>query len=252
MKPLLKIKGLRKEFGGIVALQAVDFQLHSDCIKAIIGPNGAGKTTIFNVISGIYSPTRGEVWFKGEHIENLFSHLITAKGIARTFQNVQVFGNMSVLENVMVGCHSRTTSGFFPCIFKTRKNKREEKRIYSRARELLQFVGLEEEKYLFPSSLTFHQQRLIEIARALAADPELILLDEPVAGLNAKETIEMGELVYKIKQRGASVLLVEHDMDLVMDISQEVVVLDSGMVIAEGTPKEIQNNEEVIATYLGE
>ncbi len=252
MEPLLRIRGLRKEFGGIVALQGIDFSIKSNYIKAIIGPNGAGKTTIFNIISGIYFPSKGYVWFKEERIDNLTPHEITARGISRTFQNVQVFNNMSILENVMVGCHSWTESGFFSCIFKTRKNRKEEKRIYSKAMQLLEFVGLSEKKSLFPSSLTFHQQRLVEIARALATDPELLLLDEPVAGLNTKETIRMGELICRIKERGISVLLVEHDMDLVMDVSQEIVVLNSGKVIAEGTPREIQNDEKVIATYLGE
>ena len=252
MAPLLKIKGLRKEFGGIVALQGVDFSVSSNYIKAIIGPNGAGKTTIFNIISGIYLPSRGEVWFKEERIDALSPHRIAARGITRTFQNVQVFNNMSVLENVMIGCHSRTTSGFLSCILKTRKNYREEKKISSRALQLVEFVGLEEKRTLFPSSLTFQQQRLVEIARALATDPDLLLLDEPVAGLNVRETIKMGELIHRIKEEGVSVLLVEHDMDLVMDISEEVVVLNSGRVIAEGSPTEIQNDEKVIATYLGE
>jgi len=252
MGPLLKISNLGKDFGGIVALQGVNFSVNSNYIKAIIGPNGAGKTTIFNIISGVYPPTSGGVWFKGERIDNLSPHIIAKKGISRTFQNVQVFPNMSVLENVMVGLHPQTTSGFFSCIFKTKKNRREERRIYSKAIELLEFVGLAEKRFLSPSSLTFQQQRLVEIARALATDSELLLLDEPAAGLNVRETIQMGELIYKIKQKGISVLLVEHDMDLVMDISEEIVVLNSGEVIAEGTPDRIQNDEKVIAVYLGE
>lgn len=252
MDCLLKIDKLRKEFGGIIALQGVDFLVSSNCIRAIIGPNGAGKTTIFNIVSGIYPPTSGGVWFKGERIDNLSPHLIAEKGVSRTFQNIQVFHNMSVLENVMVGSHPQTTSGFLSCIFKTGKNSNEEKKIYSRALHLLDFVGLAEKRSLFPSSLTFHQQRLIEIARALATGSELLLLDEPAAGLNIKETIRMGKLIFEIKQMGVSVLLVEHDMDLVMDISEEIVVLNSGKLIAEGTPEKIQADEKVIATYLGE
>jgi len=250
-KFLLRVENLRKEFGGIVALEKVSFSVNSNLIKAIIGPNGAGKTTIFNIVSGIYSPTKGKVLFKEERIDNLSPHLIAKKGISRTFQNLQIFPNLTVIENVMVGCHPWTKSGFLSCILKTGKNRREEKKIYERAEELLKFVGLAEKKSLFPSSLTFHQQRLVEIARALATEPELILLDEPAAGLNARETIDMAELIYKIKEKGICVLL-EHDMDLVMDISQEVVVLDSGRVIAEGEPESIQKNEEVIAIYLGE
>ncbi|MCD6574423.1 ABC transporter ATP-binding protein [Candidatus Aerophobetes bacterium] len=252
MNPLLRIEDLRKEFGGIVALEGVSFTVIPNIIKAIIGPNGAGKTTIFNIISGIYSPSKGKIWFKEERIDKLSSHLIAMRGISRTFQNVQIFNNMTVLENVMIGCHPWTRSGFFSCVFKTKGNYKEEKKIYSRAMELLEFVGLADKRSLFPSSLTFQQQRLIEIARALATNPELILLDEPAAGLNARETIKIAELIYRIKEEGISILLVEHDMDLVMDISQEIIVLNSGRVIAEGNPREVQNNEKVIATYLGE
>lgn len=252
MISFLRISRLRKEFGGILALQGVDFSMDSHHIKAIIGPNGAGKTTIFNIISGIYSPTSGGVWFKGERIDTLSPHIIAGRGISRTFQNVRVFYNMSVLENVMVGCHPQTEAGFFSCIFKTGRNRREEKKVYSRALELLEFVGLEEKRFLSPSSLNFHGQRLVEVARALATGSELLLLDEPAAGLNVKEAIQMGQLICKIKQMGVSVLLVEHDMDLVMDISEEIVVLNSGKVIAEGIPEDIQADERVIATYLGE
>jgi len=235
MDKMLRISRLRKEFGGIIALQGVElalqgveFSMESNNIKAIIGPNGAGKTTIFNIISGIYSPTEGEIWFKGERIDRLRPHLIAARGISRTFQNVQVFANMSVLERL------------------------EEKKIRSRALELLEFVGLKEKADIPAHSLTFHEQRLVEIARALATGPELLLLDEPAAGLNLRETKQMGELICRIREMGISVLLVEHDMDLVMGISEEIVVLNSGQVIAEGTPREIQNNEKVIAAYLGE
>jgi len=252
MDKMLRISRLRKEFGGIIALQGVEFSMESNNIKAIIGPNGAGKTTIFNIISGIYSPTEGEIWFKGERIDRLKPHLIAARGISRTFQNVQVFANMSVLENVMVGCHPWTRSEFLACIFKPRKTRLEEKKIRSRALELLEFVGLKEKADIPAHSLTFHEQRLVEIARALATGPELLLLDEPAAGLNLRETKQMGELICRIREMGISVLLVEHDMDLVMGISEEIVVLNSGQVIAEGTPREIQNNEKVIAAYLGE
>ncbi len=251
MNSLLKVVELRKKFGGVVALDGVSFSLSNNCIKAIIGPNGAGKTTIFNIISGVYSPSSGKILFKGERIDRLRAHLIVKKGISRTFQNVQVFPNMTTVENVMVGLHSRTKSEFLACIFKLRSARREERKIYSRAMELLEFVGLQEKANRPVDTLTFHQQRLVEIARALATEPVLLLLDEPAAGLNIKETQQMAKLIYKIKEMGISILLVEHDMDLVMDISEEVVVLNSGKVIAEGTPREIQNNEKVIATYLG-
>jgi len=251
MNSLLKVVELRKKFGGVVALDGVSFSLSNNCIKAIIGPNGAGKTTIFNIISGVYSPSSGKILFKGERIDRLRAHLIVKKGISRTFQNVQVFPNMTTVENVMVGLHSQTKSEFLACIFKLRSARREERKIYSRAMELLEFVGLQEKANRPVDTLTFHQQRLVEIARALATEPVLLLLDEPAAGLNIKETQQMAELIYKIKEMGISILLVEHDMDLVMDISEEVVVLNSGKVIAEGTPREIQNNEKVIATYLG-
>jgi len=252
MAQILRVKGLRKRFGGIVALQGVDFSLDFKYIEAIIGPNGAGKTTIFNIISGLYPPTGGEIWFKGERIDRLKPYFIAKKGISRTFQNVQIFDDMSVLENVMVGCHTWSRSEFLACIFKFKRARREEKKIYSKAKNLLEFVGLQDKADTLASSLTFHQQRLVEIARALATDPELILLDEPVAGLNSRETRQMGELISRIKEMGISVLLVEHDMDLVMEISQQIVVLNSGKVIAKGTPHQIQNDEKVIAAYLGE
>ncbi len=252
MEKILEADNLKKEFGGILALRGVSFSMKPNTIKAIIGPNGAGKTTIFNIISGIYSPSGGKIWFKKERIDRLNSHLIATRGISRTFQNVQIFGNMTALENVMVGCHPWTGSEFLACIFKTRRARLEEKKVHLRARELLEFVGLAGKENVLASQLTFHQQRLVEIARALATQPELLLLDEPAAGLNLKETQEMANLISKIRQKGISVLLVEHDMDLVMGISEEIVVLNSGEVIAEGTPREIQSNEKVIAAYLGE
>lgn len=251
MSHLLSVRGLRKRFGGIVALEGVNFSLENNRIKAIIGPNGAGKTTIFNIISGIYPPTNGEVWLGKERMDRLKPHLIAEKGISRTFQNVQVFANMSTLENVMVGFHPRTRAGFVSCTFKFRKAQKEEQKITTRSLELLEFVGLKDKANIPVGNLTFHQQRLVEMARALATRPKIILLDEPVAGLNMRESRQMGNLIRKIKQMGISVLLVEHDMDLVMDISEEVLVLNSGEVVAEGTPREIQNDEKVIDAYLG-
>ena len=249
---LLEARELRKEFGGIVALQGIDFSVERHQIKAIIGPNGAGKTTVFNLVSGLYAPTGGEIWFEGRRIDDLPAHEVAARGVSRTFQSIQIFNNLTILENIMVGCHSWTRSGFFSCLVRTRRSVREERLIERSAHEFLDFVGVTKKHDSFQSGLTFHQQRLVEIARALATKPRLVLLDEPAAGLNARETVEIGELIVRIRETGVAVLLVEHDMDLVMDISDNIVVLDFGQVIAVGTPREVRSNPRVIATYLGD
>ncbi len=252
MNPILEVIGLRKEFGGIIALAGVDFKVDNHQIKAMIGPNGSGKTTLFNVISGLYHPTSGVIKFKNSKINGLKPHLIAKKGICRTFQNVQIFENMSVLENIMIGRHCRTKSEFLSATIKSRRARNEERDIRVFAQEMLTFVGLEAKASGSTSNLNIQEQRLLEFARALATEPELLLLDEPASGLSIRETEDMAELIRRIRDKGITILLVEHDMSVVMEISDEVVVLNSGEVLAEGTPKEIQNNEEVIVAYLGE
>lgn len=252
MNPILQAEKLEKRFGGVIAVDGIDFKVNSHQIKAIIGPNGAGKTTIFNLISGIYSPTSGTIKFKQHKITGLKPFVIAQKGISRTFQNVKVFGNMTVLENVMVGRHCRTSSELFAAVLNLKRTRAEEKRTQEYSLEMLSLVGLEDKKDEMASSLAFQQQKLLEFARALATEPELILLDEPAAGLSIPEADEMAQLIYRIREMGVTILLVEHDMGLVMEVSDEMVVLNTGQVIAEGTPRQIQNNEAVIAAYLGE
>lgn len=252
MNSILQVERLEKKFGGVMAIDGVDFQVNPRQIKAIIGPNGAGKTTLFNLISGIYPPTSGTIRFKQRNINGLKPYVIAEKGVSRTFQNVQVFQNMSVLENVMVGRHCRTRSELFAAIANLRKVRVEEKRIQEYSLEMIHFVGLEAKRDEAASNLTFQQQKLLEFSRALATEPELLLLDEPVAGLSVPEAEKMAQLIYRIQESGITILLVEHDMGLVMEVSDEVVVLNYGRVIAQGTPGEVQNDEAVIAVYLGE
>ncbi|MCD6317792.1 ABC transporter ATP-binding protein [Candidatus Aerophobetes bacterium] len=252
MNTILEVIGLRKEFGGITALDGVNFKVSNHQIKAIIGPNGAGKTTLFNIICGLYYPTSGIIKFKNSKINGLKPYLIAKKGICRTFQNIQIFENMSVLENVMIGRHCRTKSEILPAMIKLKKTRYEEREARAFAQEMLAFVGLETKAFKLSSNLNIREQRLLEFARALATEPELLLLDEPASGLNIRETEAMTELICKIRDSGVTILLVEHDMSVVMEISDEVIVLNSGKVLAEGTPEKIQNNEAVIAAYLGE
>ena len=251
-KPLLEIRNVKKSFGGIRAVDGVSFEVNPGRIKAIIGPNGAGKTTLFNLISGLYPLDSGEIRFKGRRISGLKPHRIASMGIVRTFQNVRLFPEMTVLENVMVGAHRLGKSGFLASIFKLPGTVREERRIREIAMEMLEFVGLADQADLPAGELPLGRQRLVELARALAARPELLLLDEPAAGLNIKETEELGELIVRIRERGVTIALIDHDMSLVMDISDEVVALNEGRKIAEGTPEEIRTNPLVIKAYLGE
>jgi len=249
---LLETESLSKSFGGVHAVQEVSFSVRQGQIKGIIGPNGAGKTTLFNLITGVYRPDRGSIRFDGERCAGLAPHQMAERGIARTFQNVELFERMSVLENVMVGRHPRTRAGFISAAFRLGGARGEERLIREKALEILGFVGIVDKAEWVSSALPFGLQRVLEIARALATEPRLLLLDEPASGLNAVETRDLGRLLGRIRDRGITVLLVEHDMSLTMEICDEILVMDYGRRLAEGTPREIQRHPQVIAAYLGE
>ncbi len=250
-KPILVLNNIWKSFGGMMSLSDVSISVPRNRIKAVIGPNGAGKTTLFNIISGALNPNKGSIIFEGQPINGLPSHKRTFLGIGRTFQTVKLFKQMSVRENVMVGRHCRSSSEFFSCGLRFPKSRIEEKKIAERADAELDFVGAYDMKNQVAGSLPIGLQKTVEVARALATDPKLILLDEPAGGLNDKETERFSELIKKIQERGITVLLVEHDMRLVMNISDEIAVLNYGEKIAEGAPEAIKNNKKVIEAYLG-
>lgn len=249
---MLRLNGITKNFGGLTALEDVSFSMNESSITGIIGPNGAGKTTLFNIVTGLYTQTKGEVFLAGEKISFLNTEELAKKGLVRTFQNVELFRQMTVLENVMVGLHTKSRSGILSSAFKLPGQIKEEKYIREKSMAWLDFTGLAGLSDLTAGNLPFGKGRLLEISRALAAEPKIILMDEPAAGLNSKETNELASLIRKIRQSGVTVVLVEHDMDLVMDICESIVVLNLGKKLAEGTPREIQENPEVISAYLGE
>jgi len=249
---ILEVRDLAKHFGGVRAVDGVSCRVPEGMIYAVIGPNGAGKTTFFNCLNGIEKPTSGSILFDGADITGLAPHRVASLGVARTWQTIQLFEHMTALENVMVGLHSRTRAGMLASMLRLPRHWRTERQARSEALARLDQLGIAELAGQHPGALPFLKQRRIELARALASEPRLLLLDEPAAGLNSRETAELGELIHSIRESGVTVVLVEHDMSLVMEISDRVFVLDHGTPVMEGTPREVQEDPRVIAVYLGE
>ena len=249
---ILEVKDLSRAFGGLQAVNKVSFSVRKDTIKALIGPNGAGKTTLFNLVSGMLPPDSGSILFNSLPIQGLKSYQIATRGMARTFQHIKLFPKMSALENVMIGRHTHSKAEFISSMLNLPWTWKEEKQIREKSLEIMDFLGISALAEKDATSLAYGQQRTVELARALACEPALLLLDEPAAGLNMRETAEMAHLITKIRDRGVTVLIVEHDMSLVMDISDEIIVLSYGEKIADDSPLAIQKNSEVIRIYLGE
>lgn len=252
-KPVLEVKDLGIDFGGLTAVNDLNMKIYPEQIEGLIGPNGAGKTTVFNMLTKVYQPTRGKIYLEGRDMEKLNPVEASKAGIARTFQNIRLFYNMSVVDNVKTGMHNHFTYNNFDAIFRTAKFRREEKSADVRARELLEIFHLSEEADLTAGNLPYGQQRRLEIARAMATGPKLLLLDEPAAGMNPQETAELMDMIREVRDHfKIAILLIEHDMQLVMKICEHITVLNYGMLLAEGTPEEVQNNPEVIKAYIGD
>ena len=251
MEVLIEARGVSRSFGGLVAVNNVDLRVVRGQTKALIGPNGAGKSTLLNLFTGVFPASKGQILVNGSSIAGRSCYEIASLGLARTFQNVQLFENMTVIENVMVGCHTWTRQGIAAAALRWIGHWREEALIRAEAMRQLELVGLADAAHSMAAALPFGKQRMLEIARAVASRPSLLLLDEPASGLSTRETAELAALLKRIVEEGITVLLVDHDMQFVMEISDEVTVLDQGARIAEGTPEEVQNNPRVIAAYLG-
>lgn len=249
---MLELSAITQIFGGVTALEDVSFAIRRGDITGVIGPNGAGKTTLFNIISGIYRQTAGMVVLEGKDVSGFPPERLTRLAMVRTFQNIELFSGMTVLENVMVGMHTKSTAGLLACALKMPWSLSEERRIRAGAMKWLEFSGIQDLADHTAGSLPFGKGRLLEIARALAVEPRIILMDEPAAGLNSQETLALAQLIKRIRDLGITVALVEHDMELVMDICDRIIVLNLGRKLAEGTPREIQESPEVIAAYLGD